>query len=163
MRVTKRTDIAMRVLMYCAVHADKLVTKSEIATACNASGNHVAQIINQLAQLGFLNTRRGRHGGLSLAGPASGISVGAVFRAVEGPVPLAECFADADNTCPLTAACRLRDALTHAASAFYRTLDPLTLDALVCGNVPLLDILGPGGACTRGTPLPELATPSQVS
>ena len=85
MRVTKRTDIAMRVLMYCAVHADKLVTKSEIATACNASGNHVAQIINQLAQLGFLNTRRGRHGGLSLAGPASGISVGAVFRAVEGP------------------------------------------------------------------------------
>ncbi|MGR3271202.1 Rrf2 family transcriptional regulator [Thalassococcus profundi] len=145
MRVTKRTDIAMRVLMYCAVHADKLVTKSEIATACNASGNHVAQIINQLAQLGFLNTRRGRHGGLSLAGPASGISVGAVFRAVEGPVPLAECFADSGNACPLSADCRLRAVLSKAAEAFYATLDPVTVEELVSGNAPLLKLLS-GGA-----------------
>ncbi|WP_417723267.1 RrF2 family transcriptional regulator [Salipiger sp.] len=163
MRVTKRTNIAIRVLMYCAANTGRLVTKSEIAQRCNASENHLAQVINQLAQLGYLHTRRGRNGGLELSRNADRIRIGEVFRVMEEPVPLAECFADADNTCPLTAACRLRDALTHAASAFYRTLDPLTLDALVCGNVPLLDILGPGAACTRGTPLPELATPSQVS
>ncbi|MDU8909932.1 Rrf2 family transcriptional regulator [Aestuariicoccus sp. MJ-SS9] len=143
MRVTKRTNIAMRVLMYCAAHPDRLVTKSEIAGRCNASENHLAQVINRLAQLGFLHTQRGRNGGLELGRPAADIAIGSVFRAFEAPVPLAECFADADNTCPLTEACRLRVALQEAADAFYATLDPLTLDALVCGNAALLSILDP--------------------
>ena len=142
MRVTKRTNIAMRVLMYCAANPGHLVTKAEIARACNASENHLAQVINQLAQLGFLHTQRGRNGGLELGRPANQIVIGDIFRALEAPVPLAECFADVDNTCPLTEACRLRAALTEAANAFYATLDPITLDALVCDNLPLLAILG---------------------
>ncbi len=141
MRVTKRTNIAMRVLMFCAANNDRLVTKSEIARVCNASENHLAQIINQLAQLGFLHTQRGRNGGLELARPAGDIRVGDVFRVLEAHVPLAECFADVDNTCPLTHACRLRVALTDAAQAFYATLDPLTLESLICDNGALLSIL----------------------
>ncbi|WP_353473631.1 Rrf2 family transcriptional regulator [Salipiger sp. H15] len=153
MRVTKRTNIAIRVLMHCAANTGRLVTKSEIARCCNASENHLAQVINQLAQLGFLSTHRGRNGGLELARPADQIQIGEVFRTLESPVPLAECFADADNTCPLTDACRLRLALTEAANAFYATLDPITLDELVCDNAPLIDILVPGRACSvpRGT------------
>lgn len=143
MRITKRTNIAMRVLMYSAAHPEGLVTKSEIAKVCNASENHIAQIINQLAQLGYLHTRRGRHGGLELARPAADISIGAVFRAIEAPVPMAECFGDADCSCPLIGACRLRAILSSAAEAFYATLDPVTLDTLMEGNTPLLDILRP--------------------
>lgn len=146
MRVTKRTNIAMRVLMYCAANTDRLVTKAEIAERCNASENHLAQIINQLGQLGYLHTQRGRNGGLKLGHPASQIVIGEVFRALESPVPLAECFADADNTCPLTEACRLRVALSDAANAFYETLDPITLDSLMCGNLPLMDILQAGSS-----------------
>lgn len=131
----------MRVMMYCAVNSDRLVTKSEVAVACNASENHLAQVINQLAQLGFLRTQRGRRGGLALARPAQEICIGDIFRELEAPVPLAECFADVDNTCPLTDACRLRTALTDAANAFYETLDPITLDALVDCNEPLVNIL----------------------
>ena len=141
MRVTKRTNIAMRVLMFCAANMGRLVTKHEIAERCNASENHLAQIINQLAQLGYLHTQRGRNGGLELARPATEIRIGDIFRALEAPVPLAECFADVDNTCPLTEACRLRTALTDAANAFYETLDPITLDSLICENGPLLQIL----------------------
>ena len=74
MRVTKRTNIAMRVLMYCAVNTSRLVTKSEIAERCNASENHLAQVINQLAQLGYLATHRGRRGGIALSRPASEIA-----------------------------------------------------------------------------------------
>lgn len=147
MRVTKRTNIAMRVMMYCAAHTGRLVTKHEIANRCNASENHLAQVINQLAQLGFLNTQRGRNGGLELARPASQIVIGDIFRALEAPVPLAECFADVDNTCPLTNACRLRTALTDAANAFYETLDPITLDSLVCDNFDLMKIMAPTGVC----------------
>ena len=148
MRVTKRTNIAMRVLMFCAANPGRLVTKHEIAEVCNASENHLAQIINHLAQKGYLHTQRGRNGGLALGRPASEIRIGDVFRLLEAPVPLAECFADSDNTCPLTAACRLRVALTHAANAFYATLDPLTLDALVCDNADLIQILAPNAACS---------------
>ncbi len=148
MRVTKRTNIAMRVLMYCAANPERLVTKHEIAERCNASENHLAQVINQLAQLGFLHTQRGRNGGLELGRAADQIVIGDVFRALEQPVPIAECFGDVDNTCPLTEACRLRSALHRAANAFYETLDPITLDSLVCDNPMLLNIMAPEG-CTE--------------
>ncbi len=143
MRVTKRTNIAIRVLMYCGVNSGKLVKKSEIAECCNASENHLAQVINQLSQLGFLTTQRGRNGGMKLARGMDKIQIGEVFRALEYDMPLTECFADADNTCPLVDACRLRQALTDAAEAFYTHLDEICLDSLVCGNQMLFDIMEP--------------------
>jgi Rrf2 family transcriptional regulator, nitric oxide-sensitive transcriptional repressor len=66
-----------------------------------------------------------------------------VFRVLESQVPLTECFADVDNTCPLVEACRLRIAVADAAEAFYGHLDDITLDALVCGNERLLEIMQP--------------------
>ncbi len=142
MRVTKRTNIAVRILMFCAVNAGRLVTKSEIAGACNSSENHLAQVINKLGQAGFIHTQRGRNGGIRLAHAPEKIIIGDVFRQFESEVPLAECFADADNTCPLTEACRLRIAIGDAAEAFYAHLDDITLDALVCDNAPLRAIMG---------------------
>lgn len=148
MRITKRTNIAVRLLMYCAANTDRLVTKAEIADCCNISENHLAQVINQLSQLDYLHTQRGRNGGMSLARSAADIRIGDVFRDVEGALPIAECFADADNTCPLVSACRLRVALTDAAQAFYASLDELSLDSLVCNNVELIRLLQPVG-CAR--------------
>ncbi|MQQ09715.1 Rrf2 family transcriptional regulator [Epibacterium sp. SM1979] len=148
MRITKRTNIAVRLLMYCAANSDRLVTKSEIADRCKISENHLAQVINQLSQLGFLNTHRGRRGGIALARPASEIRVGDVFRQVEGPVPIVECFGDGDDTCPQLNVCRLRTALSDAAQAFFHALDEVTLDALVCDPVDMMDAMRPA-ACVR--------------
>ena len=80
MRITKRTSIAVRLLMYCALNPRRLVTKSEVAGACGVSGNHLAQVINQLAHLGYLDTRRGRNGGLKLGRAPREIGIGQVFR-----------------------------------------------------------------------------------
>lgn len=143
MRITKRTNIAIRLLMYCSANPDRLVTKAEIADCCNISENHLAQVINQLGQLDYLATQRGRKGGMSLARPASEIRIGQVFRHIEGALPIAECFADADNTCPLSNACRLKVALSDAAAAFYASLDDITLESLVCDNFDLMKILKP--------------------
>ena len=143
MRITKRTNIAVRVLMFCGANGDRLVTKSEIAARCNTSESHLAQVINQLAQLGFLHTQRGRSGGIALARPMDQIVIGDVFRQLESNVPIAECFADVDNTCPLVKACRLKLAIADAAEAFYAHLDDISLDALVCDNDALLDIFMP--------------------
>ncbi|MDU9004977.1 RrF2 family transcriptional regulator [Sedimentitalea todarodis] len=148
MRITKRTNIAARLLMYCAANQARLVTKTEIAECCNVSENHLAQVINQLSQLGYLDTHRGRNGGMRLARGADTIRIGDVFRDVEGEPPATECFADADNSCPLVSSCRLRLALTDAVSGFYSSLDEITLDALVCDNTDLLRMLQPI-ACSR--------------
>lgn len=142
-RITKRTNIAIRVLMFCASNEGRLVTKSEIAERCNASENHLAQVINQLGQLGHLHTQRGRNGGIQLGRPMEQIRIGDVFRQLESGVPIAECFADVDNTCPLVNACRLKLAIAGAAEAFYLHLDDITLDELVCGNHALIEIMSP--------------------
>ncbi len=141
MRLTTRTNLAMRALMFCAVNPDRIVRKADIAVACNASLNHLGLVINLLGQAGFLETCRGRHGGVKLARPASAISIGAVARLLEGDVPFAECFDAHENTCPLAACCRLRNGLARALAAFYATLDAISLADLTDGNAPLHALL----------------------
>ncbi len=143
MRMTKRTNIAMRVLMYCAVNHGRLVRKVDIAEACECSENHLAQVVNQLSNLGYLNTLRGRNGGIELGRNPQRIRIGEIFRALEGEVEEGLCFADVDQSCPLIAACRLREALQAAAEAFFARLDDVTLEELVCDNEVLAKILQP--------------------
>lgn len=141
MRLTTRTNLAARTLMFCAVNAEHLVRTSDIAERCNASINHVARVVQQLQSEGYLETVRGRSGGLRLAKPASRISIGAVFRIFETDIPFAECFDEVRNTCPLAATCRLRGYVVRALEAFYHELDMVTLEDLVRGNCGLMDLL----------------------
>ncbi|RBP95566.1 BadM/Rrf2 family transcriptional regulator [Rhodobacter sp. 140A] len=141
MRLTTRTNLAMRTLMCCAVNPGRIVRKHEIAAACNASENHLAQVVNTLAQRGFIETQRGRSGGLRLARPMAEIGVGEVLRAFEATLPFAECFDAATNTCPLSEACLFRVALGKALEAFYASLDSCTLADLVVDNAALERLL----------------------
>lgn len=150
MRLTIRTNLAMRALMYCAVNRDRYVRKHEIAMACNASENHLAQVINALANLNFVDTQRGRSGGMRLARPAEQITVGQVFRAFESPLPFSECFDPAANQCPLTGGCRLKGVLERALEAFYSTLDAVTLAELCAQNGRLETILACAPRPARG-------------
>ncbi|MGH1368541.1 MAG: RrF2 family transcriptional regulator [Maritimibacter sp.] len=152
MRLTLKTNLAARVLMHCAVNSGRLVRSSEIAVACNASGNHLSQVIHRLQQLGYVNTQRGRGGGLSLALDAGEISIGQLFREFEGGAPFGACFAAQDNDCPLTPACRLRGHVSRAVEAFYGALDEVTLRALIEDNAGLERILRPPVAVPCGAP-----------
>ena len=141
MRLTTRTNLAMRTLMACAANPERILRKREVAQACNASENHLAQVIHLLAQQGFLRTLRGRAGGLMLARSPDRISVGAVFRHFESELPFAECFVAKDCTCPLVASCRLKDALTSALGAFYAKLDAISVADLMRDNTDLNRLL----------------------
>lgn len=141
MRITKRSNLALRVLMFCGVNSGRLVTKHDIAGKCNSSENHLGQVVNQLAQAGFLDTVRGRGGGIKLGKPAADIRIGEVFRLLEAKTVVSECFADVDNTCPLVPACRLKSAISAAVDAFYNKLDEIALDELIVGNDGLEEIL----------------------
>lgn len=146
MRITKRTNLAMRVLMFCAINSDRNVTKAQIADGCNSSENHLGHVVNRLAQLGYLTTIRGRRGGIRLARGPADISVGDVFRNLEADVPLVECMVAEENTCPLVSACRLRGCILGAVEAFYSHLDTVTLESLVHSNDGLCRILDPAAA-----------------
>lgn len=141
MRLTIRTNLASRVLMFCAVNAGRTVRSNDIAAACNASGNHLSQVIHQLQLNGYVTTLRGRTGGLQLSRAPAEISIGSVFRLFEPAIPFTECFDPATNTCPLISDCRLRGYLARAVEAFYHELDLVTLDDLVRGNCGLSALL----------------------
>ncbi|OYU39060.1 MAG: Rrf2 family transcriptional regulator [Pseudorhodobacter sp. PARRP1] len=140
MRLTTRTNLAMRTLMFCAVNDGRIVRKHEIAVACGASENHLAQVINLLARQSLLKTRRGRAGGLMLGAAPSEITVGAVFRIFESVLPFTDC-AEQSGSCPLAGACRLKCVLSSALDGFYSALDRVSLQDLVGGNTDLERLL----------------------
>ncbi|MCB6177273.1 Rrf2 family transcriptional regulator [Rhodobacter sp. Har01] len=141
MRLTTRTSLAMRALMFCAINTGRTVRRQEVAEATGASENHLAQVIHLLAQKKFLHTVRGRTGGLQLARPAERITVGEVFRAFEKVIPFAECFKGTAPECPLAEGCRLNCVLAEALDAFYARLDRSTVADLVVENTTLDKIL----------------------
>ena len=141
MRLTTKTNLAARVLMACAVNDGITLRSAEIAQTCNASLNHLLQVVNGLQAHGFIETLRGRNGGLHLARPAAQISIGEVFRVFEARLPFAECFSPDSNTCPLSGSCRLRGFVARAVEAFYHELDMVTLDDLTKGNCGLSRLL----------------------
>ena len=98
------------------------------------------KVVHGLARHGFIETVRGRGGGIRLARPAAEITVGAVIRAVEDDFALVECFRT-DNTCRITPVCRLRGALQQALGAYFEVLDNWTLAELVAKPKALLNEL----------------------
>ncbi|RUS63684.1 Rrf2 family transcriptional regulator [Pseudorhodobacter sp. E13] len=141
MRLTIRTNLAMRTLMFCAVNAGQTVRKQDVAEACNASENHLAQVIHKLAQADYITTVRGRSGGLSLRRDAADIRVGEVVRCFESTVPFTECMEGGDAGCPLAGCCRLKCAFADALEAFYASLDRLTIADMVADNTDLTRLL----------------------
>lgn len=134
MRLTRRTDYALRVLMHLAVNGDGLATISEIAERYEISRHHLARAAWGLGRAGFIVTVRGKGGGLRLARAAEEISIGAVARHTERVARLAG-GAPGGVDSPRTASCRVyRRILAEAGEAFFVALDRYTIDDLIGGN-----------------------------
>jgi Rrf2 family nitric oxide-sensitive transcriptional repressor len=141
MRLTVSSDYSLRVLMYLGTHEDRLCTISEIASCYGISENHLMKVVNRLGQCGFIETIRGRGGGLRLGRPADGIRLGDVVRSTEEDFALAVCFGDED-ACRITEACRLRHALRRALKAFLLELDAWTVADIVANKKALVVAFG---------------------
>ncbi|MFJ4838863.1 RrF2 family transcriptional regulator [Streptomyces sp. NPDC088746] len=139
MRLTRFTDVALRVLMRLTVTADgeDPPTTREVAATMQVPYTHAAKVVARLQHLGLVEARRGRGGGLSLTTAGRAASIGALVRQLEGPGEVVEC--EGGTPCPLRSACLLRSALRRAEEAFYASLDPLTVGDLVSSPTgPLL-------------------------
>ncbi|MBP2708549.1 Rrf2 family transcriptional regulator [Microbispora sp. RL4-1S] len=130
MRLTKFTDLALRVTMRLAVmEPGATLTTRQVADAMAIPYNHTAKAIARLQHLGMVEARRGRGGGLELTGFGRTASIGWLVRELEGEEEVVTC--EGETPCPLRAACRLRGALRAAQQAFYASLDPVTVSDLV--------------------------------
>ena len=142
MQLTVRSNHAMRLMMYCALNEGRLAPVSEIARACNMSEAHLAKIANRLAAHGFVETVRGRGGGVRLARKPEDLSVGAVVRTTEMGACLIECLDLENNTCPLIGACKFRGVVSRALEAFLAVLDDCTLAELIEDGDDLKQLMG---------------------
>lgn len=128
MHLTRFTDNALRCLTYLALHPGETETVGTIARRMALSEDHLVKVVQRLAHLGYVETMRGRGGGVRLIVEPTKINVGAVVRATEENFRLVECFDDASNTCPIAPACGLAPALDLALKAFLEVLDRYTLE-----------------------------------
>lgn len=131
MRLTVYTDYALRLLMYLALKDDGLATIEEVAQSYGISKNHLMKVAHQLGVAGYVETVRGRRGGLRLAKPATRIGLGEVVRHCEPDMALVMCFEPINGDCAVLPHCVLRRALEKARAAFSEALDTYTLSDLV--------------------------------
>nr|WP_306263755.1 iron-responsive transcriptional regulator RirA [Pararhizobium sp. IMCC3301] len=142
MRLTRQTNYAIRMLMYCAANDGQLSRVGAIATAYGVSDLFLFKILQPLVEAGFMETVRGRNGGIRLAKPAGSISLLDVVKTTEENFAMAECFEDDGTDCPLLGSCALNGALHEALDAFFAVLGRHTIDDLVVPNPMLGSLLG---------------------
>lgn len=141
MRLTMHTDYALRLLMHLALAPERLVTIAEVAEAYAISRNHLVKVAHELGKQGFVETTRGRGGGLRLACSPGEIAIGDVVRAMEEDFRIVECFERKSNTCCIAPACGLKHLLNDALNAWLAVLDKATLADLVTRPAPLRRLL----------------------
>ena len=130
MRLTLNTDFSLRVLMHVGICGDKLTTINDIAESFGISKAHLMKVVNDLSQKGYLETVRGRNGGIRLMREPRHINVGRVVRDTENQLAVLGCL-ERKGYCPIERVCVLRSALRDATQAFLAVLDAYTLADLI--------------------------------
>lgn len=141
MRLTTFSDYSFRVLLYLAAAPDERATIVDIAQAYGISRNHLMKVVHQLGRLGYVQTLRGKGGGIRLAKPAASIKAGELLRATEEGFELAECMEANGGDCRIERVCRLKHALGEALQAFLKVLDSYSLADLARPGSALAKIL----------------------
>ena len=130
MRLTLYTDYALRVLIQVGLNDDKLTTINDIAQSFSISKPHLMKVVSDLGQKGYLDTVRGRNGGIRLMREPRHINIGQVVRDTEETLDVIGCLARG-GYCPIQRVCVLRGALSDATDAFLAVLDTYTLADLI--------------------------------
>jgi Rrf2 family nitric oxide-sensitive transcriptional repressor len=141
MRLSQHSDFAFRLLIAAALKEPEVATVGEVAGAFDLSATHLQKVAQTLAAHGYVQTLRGRAGGVRLARRPHAIRLGDVASLTEPDFQIAPCMPPAETRCPIYEPCVLRGALSRAADAFIAELNRWTLADLIRPKKPLLTAL----------------------
>lgn len=127
MQLTRFTDYSLRVLMYLAIHNERRCTVKEVAEFYGVSQNHLVKVVHNLAQLGYIESSKGKGGGISLLKAPEQMNLKDLVLELEPSLTLVECFDDSTNTCRIAGNCGLKGILQQAMSAMINHLDGFTV------------------------------------
>lgn len=130
MKLNLQTDYALRVLIYVGTNAEGLSTIQQIADAFDISKAHLMKVVHRLGKAGYLDTVRGKNGGMRLKRAPDAIRIGDVVRSIEEDLAVIGCLGDPDY-CRIQGPCVLQHALKDATNAFLGVLDGYTLATLL--------------------------------
>lgn len=131
MRLTDYSEYGLRVLIYLSIQDERLATIKEISEQYDISRNHLMKLVHDLGKHGFIETIRGKHGGLRIGRDPATITVGEVIRAMEKDMAIVECFQPGNYDCQIVRACVLAGVMRKALNAFLGVLDDYTIEDLV--------------------------------
>jgi Rrf2 family nitric oxide-sensitive transcriptional repressor len=134
MQLSRFTDYSVRVLIYAAMFPDRLVTLHEMSDFYDISLAHLRKVVHKLGKLGYLQTCRGKHGGVRLKRAAAEINIGQLVGEFEGRKQMIDCVG---LQCVVLPACGLPGVLKRAQQSFYRELEKHTLaDVIIHERIP---------------------------
>ncbi|PJG59126.1 Rrf2 family transcriptional regulator [Aeromonas cavernicola] len=140
MKLTSYTDFGLRALIYLATLPEgELSSVAKVSAMYDVSRNHMVKVVNQLVKLGYLQSQRGKHGGIRLACAPATINIGQVIRGLEGNLDGIDCHAP---TCHIVSVCLLKGALKQAMAAFLTVMDGYTLQDLLANRSELQQVFG---------------------
>jgi len=140
MKVSTRVHYWLRAMTELArSYGDgRLVSIAEIARNEDLPLSYLEQLVGELRRARLVEGTRGVHGGYRLARPPAEMTVGEVYRVLEGEVAPVECTAEAylPGACPREAVCLSRSIWERVQRAVLDVLDATTLADLVLSERP---------------------------
>jgi Rrf2 family protein len=134
-QISAKTDYAVRALLSLAAREPDLVKVDEIVTEQGLPRKFIEAILGELRRAALVRSRRGADGGYGLARPASEITLGAVIRAVDGP--LAEIRGLRPHETDYSGVAQhLPQVWVAVRSALRGVLDETTLAQVLSGKLP---------------------------
>ena len=140
MQLTQFSDYALRTLIYIATK-DDVCTITEIAESYQISRHHLVKIVHKLGQLGYLNTIRGKNGGIELSQPPEKINLGELLKKTEPNFRLVECIDNPKGTCCIIPVCKLKKILEQAKESFIANLSEYSLADITTNKKALAEHL----------------------
>ena len=137
MKLSKRGEYALRALIDFGLARElgrPLLQISALVEKEKLPEKFLVQILVQLREAGYLESKRGKHGGYALARPLDQINFGQVIRLIDGPLAPIACVSQtayARCTCPDEAHCGLRMLMLDVRNAIANVLDRYTLADIV--------------------------------
>lgn len=134
MRLSKRGEYGMRAAIYITLALQdspgSVISIRDIAQEEKIPVKFLEQILLTLKNAGILRSKVGVGGGYYLGRPADKITLGQIFRTLDGPVAPIRCvsqMAYEPCECPDEATCGLRMVMGDVRDAIARILDNTTL------------------------------------